>query len=469
MLHIQSLGASDTDKVLSAKTYQSVYERAERFLTGTGSVRINMQSKWSANTRWSRNEIISSGDSRENRFSLARQIHGAGSSILISNHSDAELKRAVEISERFLQLKFEQEIQSELPSLPQENVPIPEVWHSSTLNLEEEARADIFHDLVASTEKEGMLSAGYIEVSAYANASGASDEKTDISYGRYTDAQLSITVRAPDGRGSGWAGITWDDWSRINGDRIAEVALDKCLRSRDPVAIEPGRYTVILEPQAVHDLIEPLFSEFSLSRPHAEHPRYPTMYTLKPGYSKIGLRLFDPRLRVHTDPYHPDCYYYPYNQGKEAYKKATWVDHGVLVDLSYERGYAIANLGKNESLLGSSSYILEGVGSGTGMSVESMIEHTERGLLVTRFHINRILDNISMLTTGLTRDGLWLIEKGKISKAVKNLRFTESPFFMLNNVLEYGTPARVFSPGRPCLVPAIRAQDFSFTAMIDAI
>jgi predicted Zn-dependent protease len=115
--------------------------------------------------------------------------------------------------------------------------------------------------------------------------------------------------------------------------------------------------------------------------------------------------------------------------------------------------------------------------SGGETSVDEMIRGTKRGLLVTRLSNIRVLDEMSLLATGLTRDGLWLIENGKVSKAVKNFRFTESPLFVLNSVEELGVPVPVFRPGEgewapsptPAVVPPLKARDFSFTSTIDAI
>jgi predicted Zn-dependent protease len=107
--------------------------------------------------------------------------------------------------------------------------------------------------------------------------------------------------------------------------------------------------------------------------------------------------------------------------------------------------------------------------NGGTSSVEDMIASTRRGLLVTRFSLIRVVDYSSLLLSGLTRDGLWLIENGKISKAVKNFRFTESPLFALNQVLDLGTPVPVFSPERPAIVHPMAVKDFSFTSLSDAI
>ena len=110
--------------------------------------------------------------------------------------------------------------------------------------------------------------------------------------------------------------------------------------------------------------------------------------------------------------------------------------------------------------------------TGETASVEEMVATTKRGVLVTRFwDVGPLppLDVRSVLLTGYTRDGLWLVEDGKISKAVKNFRFTESPLFVLNNVEQIGVPKRIFNPGCPVVVPALKVRDFSFTSLSDAV
>src|SRR5690606_9888908 len=107
--------------------------------------------------------------------------------------------------------------------------------------------------------------------------------------------------------------------------------------------------------------------------------------------------------------------------------------------------------------------------SGGKTTVEEMIASTERGILVTRFNAISIIDFNSMLLGGNTRDGLWLVERGKITKAIKNFRITESPLFVFNNIVQLGIPQRVFRPGAPAVVPALKVNDFSFTGMMDAV
>jgi predicted Zn-dependent protease len=142
-----------------------------------------------------------------------------------------------------------------------------------------------------------------------------------------------------------------------------------------------------------------------------------------------------------------------------------WIDRGVLTAMSDHRDYALRSRNENLGHPNSLAYRM----SGGATSIEEMIASTKRGLLVTRLSNVGLLDGGSVLCTGLTRDGLWLIENGAISKAVKNLRFTESPIFVLNSIEQLGQPVRVFSPGAPVIVPPLKARDFSFTSMIDAV
>jgi predicted Zn-dependent protease len=149
----------------------------------------------------------------------------------------------------------------------------------------------------------------------------------------------------------------------------------------------------------------------------------------------------------------------------------TWIDHGVLTTIGYNRPYALMELNRDAAVRGPIGYRM----SGGETSVDEMIRTTTRGLLVTRLSSVRSLLSRSLLSTGLTRDGLWLIEHGKITKAVKNFRFTESPLFVLNSIEQLGPPEPVFRPTgtgnwlTPAIVPPIKARDFSFTSLIDAI
>jgi predicted Zn-dependent protease len=335
----------------------------------------------------------------------------------------------------------------------------PHVFYDTTYNLDAEQRAAAVEPLIADVKAAGMVAAGYIQVSATGLA--VIDTVGKSLYYPVTNAQFSVSVRNPKGTGSGWAGVDWNDWTRIDTQRLSAIALDKCIRSADPVAVEPGRHVAILEPQAVADLCR--FLMIYLDRVLAEGGTGP--FAATPGRSKIGQKIFDERISISADPMDPDLGFPPFSNSGNVYHPVTWVDHGILRELAYYRPYGIKELGKNTGLPNSGAFRMSG---GTA-SIDEMIADTKRGILVTRFSNVVELDSHSMLLNGYTRDGLWLVENGKIAKAIKNFRFTESPMFMLNNVEQLGVPTRVFHPEAGIIVPPMKVRDFHFSSLSEAI
>lgn len=452
-----------TGRFISPDECSDIFHRVQKFTRGGGRTFLNIEGSWTGNIRWGRNEIISCGDVRDNRISVWRNINGASAVARTSNMSDTSLAWATAKAERFLQ-RNPQKPDDDFERQLGESFQVPKIWYDSTFNLLAKDRADIADSLIKPAEQEGMFAAGYIQVSGHGLSITRHQE--DPVFIRYTQAQLSVTVRDPKGMGSGWAGVDWNNWHQIDGKKLTAIAIDKCLRSRNPVAIEPGRYNVILEPQAVHDIAVTCFNRRVLSRIGAEHERQPSPYSgITPGSSKIGLRIFDERITVSHDPMDESCSFPPISGGGDVYNKVNWVENGVLKDLEYNRSYAIELLGLNRGLPSSNAYSM----SGGTISIGEMTERMERGLLVTRFSGVTEIDFKSLLHSGYTRDGLWLVEKGKISKPVKNMRFTESPLHTFNNIIELGVPQRVFSPEAPAVVPPVMSKDFSFTATIEAI
>ena len=262
----------------------------------------------------------------------------------------------------------------------------PTLWFDRTYQLDDAARVEAMRALIRPIEQAGMLSAGYLEVSAHGR--GAINASGQNLYYPFTLAQCSVTVRDPAGTASGWAGVDWNDWARINVATLSAIALDKCLRSRHAVPLEPGRYETILEPQAVADLVWPIFNPLNpipqtMDRDKAEKGGGP-FAGATPGESKIGERVLDERITISADPMAPDCGFPPFADGGDGdtivYHPVTWFDQGVLRELAYDRAYAIQELGKNTGLPNSGAFHM----SGGSTSVAEMIATTQRGLLVTR-------------------------------------------------------------------------------------
>ena len=259
-----------------------------------------------------------------------------------------------------------------------------------------------------------------------------------FAYHRSTNANYSLTVRTADGTGSGWAAADHADWAQLDATRVAQTAVDKARLSRNPVAIEPGRYTVILEPQAVGDLVQ-LLSIYADAR-SADEGRSP--FVKQGGGNKVGEKILDDRVTIFSDPADSQLLGRPWDFEGMPLGRQTWIEKGVLKQLIYSRFWA-KKQGKTATG-GPSTFKMAG---GT-KSVDDLVKETTRGILVTRLWYLREVDPRTILYTGLTRDGTFLVENGKITKSLRNFRFNESPLFMLNNLEELGRAERLAGRNR---------------------
>ncbi len=311
----------------------------------------------------------------------------------------------------------------------------------------------------SSTGGSAAVVAGYIVLT---NQSQLSVNKAGMAaYHRSTDANYSLTARTPDGHGSGWAAADEHDWSKIDPQQVSARAIEKALRSRDAAAIEPGRYTVILEPQAVGDLVQLL--DGYLGAREADEGRSP--FTRSRGGSKIGEKVADARVTLTSDPADPLLLSAPFDSEGFPLIRRTWIKNGVLSEMYYTRFWA-KKQGKQPT---GQMTTLKLEGGST--SVEDMIKSTDRGILVTRLWYLREVDPRTALFTGLTRDGTFLIEHGAVTRPVKNFRFNESPVFLLNNIEAIGPAVRLAGTeeGGDVAMPTIKAHDFNFTSLSDAV
>jgi predicted Zn-dependent protease len=343
---------------------------------------------------------------------------------------------------------------------PPEPLVPADVWSEATHSLDGARRGEVARAMIARAESAEFTAVGDIgvasTVSVYAESSGT------FRYARSSSAVCSMTVRHAATSASGWAGVDDFDWNRIAFADIAARAVAKCRDAANPRALEPGRYVTVLEPQAVCDLFEPLVRYF-LPRIMAEQGKGP--FAGEKGSSKLGAPVFDRRFTLRADPTDALMPFVPFDDQGQVFRPTVWVDRGILTQLAYPRDYAVQNLGTEQSLGNSEAFRIDG---GT-TTVDEMIRTTTRGLLVTRLFGVTPLDDRTVMCTGYTRDGVWLIEHGRVTTAVKNFRFTESPLFAFNNIIDMGPACRVFRPGHPTVVPTIKVRDFNFTSLADAV
>lgn len=445
---------------LSESACRALCEQVLALTRGGGYTSVSIESAWQGNLRWADNTVISGGDARLISVGIVRQINGAKGGASTTKIDADGLRELVQSAEWGVALDGEEGAQFRyrhtfLPILR------PTLFFNDTARQSAADRAHAARIAVEMAQHVHTRGAGYVQMSAQSTARYDTDGLA--RYYPSTAAQYSTTVRNAQGTGSGWAGVDVNDWYRINPSALSATATQKCLTSSDPRAIEPGRYTTILEPQAVHDLFRVIVSGLQSRQAAEEMTDNP--FNLRLGQSKLGLPVLDRRITVTSDPMDPDCGFVPFDGNGEPYRPATWIKDGVLNAMAYGRAYAVPRFATAEALPPSMAYRLHG----GGVSLDEMIASTTRGLLVTRFHDVNGLDPRSLLCTGTTRDGVWLIERGAIKYPIKNLRFNDSPLFAFNRVEQIGVPQRVFSPNAPAVVPPVKVRDFNFTSLADAV
>jgi predicted Zn-dependent protease len=372
----------------------------------------------------------------------------------------------VDLSERLAKLSPEDpEI---MPELGTQNYSAVRGFIDSTANLGAEQRATAAKRVIDRAAESGKAAgevfvAGYLEANAGTRA--IANNKGLFAYHRATDANLSTTVRTPDGTGSGWASAGARNWGAIDPAALGARAAQKAVASRNPTAIEPGMYTVVLEPQAVADLVPLLGGAFNARA--ADEGRSP--FSKRGGGTKIGEKIADERVTIYSDPTDADLLTSPFDGEGLPIQRRVWIENGILKNLTYSRFWAQKN--NVQPTGGGGGFGGGGFPGGLKMvggtkSLDELIAGTQRGILVTHFFYIRGLDNRTVMLTGLTRDGTFLIENGKITKSLKNFRWNESPLFMLNKIEEIGR-AEPTSAGQ--VMPSIRAKDFNFTSLSDAV
>jgi predicted Zn-dependent protease len=443
--------------VMTREQAQAVIERVVR-MSKAESIQVNIGGGYNANIRFADNRISTAGGVSSASINVQSSFGPKHAVVSTNDLTDEGLERAVRQSEALAKLAPDDP--ESMPLLGPQQYDDVKTYFESTGNLGPEGRAEAARLAIDPCKTAGDLkAAGFLLTGIGAGAVG--NNKGLFAYQSGTSANYTLTVRTADGTGSGWAGADHPDWSQLDVKSVAQRAIEKARRSRNPVAIEPGRYTVILEPQAVGDLVQLL--AFALDARSADEGRSP--FSKPGGGTKVGEKIVDERVTLFSDPADPQLLSNTFDgQGLPAHRRM-WIDRGVLKKLTYSRFWAQK---KNEQPdAGTNAVKLNG---GTQSTAE-LIESTPRGVLVTRLWYLRGVDPRTALYTGLTRDGTFLIEDGKLTKAVKNMRFNESPLFMLNNLEGIGQAVRVAGTesGGDVVMPTLKVRDFNFTSLSDAV
>ena len=416
---------------------------------------VAVTSSRDANTRFARNEITSAGDVDDTTVSITVAI-GKRHATTSTNQTDrASLERAVERTVEVARLAPEDP--ERMPVLGrQKYVKAAEGWDAGTSKLAADARAAAARTAIDQAATDKLAIAGFYAHNAGVRGLGTS-AGLRATY-RATSVQFSMTARTADATGSGWSQAVANKVADVDAPALAKVAIDKAVRSAKPRKLDPGRYTVVLEPAAVGDLVG--FLTFSLDARRADEGR--SFFSKPGGGNRLGETLFGTAITLRSDPTSADTPAAPFDGEGMPLAPTTWIEKGVVKALVYSRYWAdkqkVAATGQP------STFHLH---AETAEATPDLLAGVKRGVLVTRFWYLRSVDPQTLLVTGLTRDGVFLIENGQVVAPVNNFRFNDSPATMLAKADAFTrTTVRV---GRSLRVPGLRSHDFNFASVSDAV
>jgi len=409
------------------------------------------------NIRFARNDVSTSGVVSDVSLGVQVAFGKRVGVTTINEFSDAALARVVRRAEELARLAPENP--EFVPAVEKQRYTPSATWNESTAAITPAQRAEVAQSSIAPCRKADLVAAGFLVDSRGFVASANS--RGNFGYQRTSNMNYTCTVRTSDGRGSGWVGRDLTDFSVFQPAADVEIAMRKATASAEARALEPGKYTVILEPAAAAALIS-FMARFFDAR-NADEGR--SFLSKKGGGNKLGEQVFGPQVTVVSDPWSADVPALPWDGVGLARARMPMVENGVVKNLLYSRYWAqkqgVQELAQPGNL----------IMSGGTKSTADLVRETERGILVSRTWYIRLVDPQTVLLTGLTRDGTFYIENGQIKYPLKNFRFNESPVIMLNNIDELGRPVRVRGDesSMPMMIPPMRLRDFTFTSLSDAV
>jgi predicted Zn-dependent protease len=468
-------------------------------MTKADAVEVNLTGGERSGTRWANSSITTNLVQYDRQLTVTVRIGQKSASANTRDFSDVGIQKMIDEA---LAEAAKANDNPNLPALlgPQEYIPV-EGALPSVIAYGPAERARMVKDSIDLAEKMGVLGAGFIPKNDVATCTANS--KGLFAYYRSADTGFSLTCRMPDGTGSGWAGTTGiKDAANMDAKALTAVAANKALKSRKAKAIEPGRYTVILEPRANARFLSLLLGIFNPNGggfgggggggflpgaggpPGGAPPDAPPgaggaaggggggggggLFGGGPGSAqsymankKVDDKLFSELFTLKSDVGNQILRQTTIGPNNVAAKPVTWVEKGVL-----------KAFGPNQGANTNQTLVMEG----SNLSIEDMVKQTRRGLLITQFWYIRGVPSQeqALLNTGMTRDGLFLIENGEIVGPVQNFRWNMSPIVGYANLSLVGKPVpmetgEAFGAANAALVPPVRIEEFYMTSVSPAV
>lgn len=391
-----------------------------------------------------------------------RAIMGKRTGVAESNDISVEgIARTVGMARAIAQSQPESPNNSPLP----EPLPAPSVdaFVTRTAECSPETRARVILNLCKQAASQKLIAAGAFRTDAYEIA--VANSLGTFQFHRGTIADLHTVIMNEAGTASGFASVSSPDARALDSDGMTRTAIDKALRSQNPIALAPGEYTVVLEPAAVAMLLQYLgWNTFNALAVQEERSYV---------RGKKGELVFSPLVSLFDDGTSADGYPSPFDHEGVPRQRVVLIENGVARDVVYDTFTArrdnVISTGHSLPAPNVQGPMPRNLFLAAGeTSREDLIASVPRGILVTRFWYTRVVHPLHVMMTGLTRDGTFLIENGQVTLPVKNLRFTTSYIDALKNTRVVGRDTKLLRDewyGMTFCVPTLAVEGFNFTGV----
>ncbi len=463
-------------RMLTRDHAASIFDRLRK-LTTADEIELLISGGQSALTRFANNTIHQNVAEEEHHISVRVSFGGRTARVTTNKHDQDSLRRVVESAEALARVQQDDRDLLPMPSTEevQQNARHAGAsgvcrFFDSTARLTAADRAGAVAQMVERAKKHALTAAGIYATAE--SAEGIFNSRGVADWYEQTQAEVSITMIGD--TSSGWQKANSPDATVLDPAGLAEIAAQKAMASRNPAELPPGKYTVILEPAAVLDAVGFMFWDFGGSALLEQRSFL---------NERIGTQLFGENITVWDDVYHPLQTGLPFDGEGMKRHRLKLIDKGVVQSVTFARSSAArvsrSELAGNVGIVTPTGHgfslpndivevplniVFEVADSAKRKTVEEMIAGTERGILVTRLWYIREVDPYEKMLTGMTRDGTFLVEGGRVRKGLRNFRFNESLIQMLQNVELMSEPVR--SSGEESMdmvVPAMKVRDFNFT------
>ncbi len=453
-----------------------IFDKLRR-LSQADEIELLISGGRSALTRFANNTIHQNVADEECHISVRSAFGNRTARASTNKHDDDSLRRVVQSSEALAEVQHPDPDLLPMPTQEEVTAAMEDSddgaasrYFDATARLTPQDRAHGVAGIVDVAKRHGLTAAGIFSsaevVEGIFNSKGVN--------GWYEQTLAEVSVSMLDSSSSGWQKANSPDVARLDPVRMAEIAAGKAIESKNPRDLSPGKYTVILEPAAVLDIVGFMFWDFSGSALLEQRSFL---------NDRIGTQLFGENITVWDDVYHPLQTGVSFDGEGMRRQRLKLIENGVVQRVTYSRSSAkrmqesemASKIGPVQptghgfalpSEIGEApvNIVFAGPPEGDSRTVEQMIASTDRGILVTRLWYIREVDPYEKILTGMTRDGTFLVERGKMVSGTRNFRFNESLLHMLQNVEIMGTPVR--SCGEESfdmVVPPMKVRDFNFT------